>query len=59
MKDTKVRVVLGHDTAADAIPDNLHEAPLILTEWTVHRFFGSGRVTDSTEEKLVSDRVVF
>ena len=51
MKDTKVRVVPGHDTAADATPGNLYEASLILTEWSVHRFFGSERTeTNSTFE---------
>ena len=35
-KDTKVRVVSGHDTTADANPGGLYKAPLILTEQVVH-----------------------
>ena len=51
VKDTKVRVVSGHDTTADANPGGLYKAPLILTEWSVHRFFGSERTeTNSTFE---------
>ena len=34
-------MVSGHDTTADANPGGLYKAPLILTEWSVHRFFGS------------------
>ena len=43
VKTQKVRVFSSHDTAADAYPGNLSEAPLILTECSVRRPSGRGR----------------